>query len=155
MVKQPELVPKGNQDSCFLVSSVVSKLLFIFFLNSMNNQISGETSHFHQFFSLLHHQSRSFAQMFPWCCQLQCNRPRKHQPLPRLIHSHNCLITSGRRSRSLQVTPDWLLQKYLSAALQTQVPLSHSTYGIAFVLKVFEKEALDLPGCKWSNPNGF
>lgn len=36
-------------------------------------------------------------------------------------------------ARSLQVIPDLLLQKYLGAALQTQVPLSHSTYGIAVV----------------------
>lgn len=39
------------------------------------------------------------------------------------------------RSRSLQVIPAMLLQKYLSAALQTryQGPLSHTTYGLAVV----------------------
>lgn len=89
-----------------------------FLLNLINNLIFEETSHFHQF-SLLHHQSSSFAQMFPWSCWLQRNRPRK-QLLPRLTPSRNCLTV-----------PAWLSEKHLSAALQTQALLSHSTCGTA------------------------
>lgn len=162
LVKQPKLVSKGNQDSCFPVSAVVRKL---FFLNLMNSLIVEETSHFHQLFSLASSKQlicSNVSLVLPVTVQLAKNTPASPEAHSLIQLSHHIQAKEQIPASNPRPTATEVSQRY-SANTGTSFPqhLQHGSSGdtaiaaSAFVLKVFKSEVLDLPGCKWLSLNGF